>query len=63
MLCGLIFGLLSVVTGIRMIRTGEGPDLRQKRLGNVSRETAIKQGKGAILLGVIIILFSIFYLK
>jgi hypothetical protein len=42
-----------------MLRTGEGIDLRHKHTGMVYGEQANSQAKGAIILGVFVILFSI----
>jgi len=58
MWCGLILGLLSIVAGIRMIKTGEGLDLRHKHTGNVYGSEAVAQGKGAVVIGIGIIIFT-----
>ncbi|NPV40224.1 MAG: hypothetical protein HPY72_02625 [Anaerolineae bacterium] len=59
MWCGIVFGLVCILGGVRMLRTGEGIDLRHKRTGMVYGEQATSQAKGAITLGVFVILFSI----
>ena len=59
MWCGLILGLLSIVAGIRMIKTEEGIDLRHKHYGEVYGKDAAAQGKGAVVIGMGIIIFTI----
>lgn len=59
MWCGIVFGLVCILGGVRMLRTGEGIDLRHKHTGMVYGEQANSQAKGAIILGVFVILFSI----
>jgi hypothetical protein len=59
MWCVLVFGLIMIVGGIRMIRTGEGLDLRHKHTGTVYGEQAVNQGKGAVALGILVIIFAV----
>jgi phosphatidylglycerophosphate synthase len=57
--CGIVFGLLAIVTGIRMIKREEGPDLRHKRYGTVYGQNAVTQGKTILIFGVLTIILCI----
>jgi hypothetical protein len=59
MWCGIVFGLVCILGGVRMLRTGEGIDLRHKHSGMVYGERAEQQARGAIALGILVLLFSI----
>ena len=59
MWCGFVFGLICIVGGIRMLKSGEGLDLRHKHTGMVYGAQAASQGKGSIMLGVLVIIFTI----
>lgn len=59
MWCGIVFGLVCILGGVSMMLRGEGVDLRHKHTGMVYGEQASSQAKGAIILGVFVILFSI----
>lgn len=51
--------MVRILGGVRLLRTGEGIDLRHKHTRMVYGEQASSQAKGAIILGVFVILFSI----
>lgn len=55
MVCGLIFGLLFIATGIYMIRTGQGWRIFSKQHGDVNDKQARGEGVVAIMIGLALI--------